>query len=486
MNNDMNNNLGSVIGGNTSIGSVDPKNTTSMPEGSQVIMASPVDNQQVLQSSPVTEAPVQPTQVVAPTPAGTVDQLNPTPQAAPMPGLAPAPQPPVTPAPAPSSNIPQASEIISNPPIGQVSPAAGSPLGNPAPAYTNPNTINPIPGTMPGFEPSSAIGTTPPISLEKEKEPKKKMNKTLFIVLIIVILVAVGFGTYYVLNYTDLLKGKAQVTIVTKDFQLDVGSELPNDISSYATITGTDNKNCSLNTQDVDVSNAGVYTYKVTCGETIKAGKITVIPVEKTEIVLKPVYKLKGATLSASEFVENSSDDLQVEFVDAESSSTLTNSDNGKYLVQLKVTDSNSNITNAVGTLIVTDSEIKGFVTCTTNSQAVDGTSAVMTLTNKFAILSNDNKYGNIAEEIYTYKYSDSTEFEKVVNEYKEDGTININSVTGSVSYDSTENTITITNDLDNSKVISDFGASNMVNYRSIMTYFGTTRGYNCTYQKND
>ena len=42
----------------------------------------------------------------------------------------------------------------------------------PEPAYTNPQNINP----MPGFEHSNQIGTTPPISLEPEKEPKISVN----------------------------------------------------------------------------------------------------------------------------------------------------------------------------------------------------------------------------------------------------------------------------------------------------------------------
>ena len=118
------------------------------------------------------------------------------------------------------------------------------------PAYTNPQTIEPVTNN---YEPQGSIGMTPPVSLEAEKKPKKEPNKTLFIVIVLIALAAVGLGTYYVLNYTDLFAKKEEITIETKNIEINIGEALPESITEYATITGTIVSNCNPIAKNISI-----------------------------------------------------------------------------------------------------------------------------------------------------------------------------------------------------------------------------------------
>ena len=349
------------------------------------------------------------------------------------------------------------------------------------PAYTNPQSINPSP--MPGFENSGTIGTTPPISLEPEKQPKKKTNKTLFVIVILIVLAGVGFGTYYVLNYTDLLNHKSQITIEPKNLEHNIGETLSTNITDYATITGTDSRNCSLDIKDVDVTKEGTYLYKVTCGETIKNGNITVV--DNTELVVETetVYKTKGETLEAKEFALDEDSTLTYEFINPEIIDGLINGGVATHTVKIKVTAQSGKTTEVEGTLVITEYPIKGYLTCTSNEQNITGSNAKMTVSNKFAIVNDGNNgYGNIASEIYTFKYTDETEYTNLLATYKTDNKITINNVTGKTSFDDSTLTITMINDLDNNNLVAQYGEANLKTYGTIMSYFRTTLGYKCSY----
>lgn len=352
------------------------------------------------------------------------------------------------------------------------------------PAYTNPQSINPAP--MPGFENSNMIGTTPPISFEPEKKPKKKGDKILFIIIVLLALAGVGFGTYYVLNYTDLLNNiqKEQVNVTTNNLEINVGDSLSTSIADYATITGTDTRNCSLNTNNVDVTKQGTYEYQVTCGETVKTGIVTVV--DNTELVVntKKVYKVKNDTLKASEFALNTDENLTYEFVDQTAVDSLLTGEYGTYIVKIKVTSQSGKTIEVDGTLVLIEYAIKGHLICTSKEQNITDSSAVMTVSEKFAIV-NDGKngYGNIAYEIHTFKFSDETEYTTYLASYKNNNEITINNITGDTSFNDEELTITITNEKDNNVVINEYGLSNMEKYSSIKSYFSTTLGYTCTYK---
>lgn len=350
----------------------------------------------------------------------------------------------------------------------------------PEPAYTNPQTINP----MPGFENSSQIGTTPPISLEPEKKPqKKKTNKTLFVIIIIVLLFGIGFGTYYVLKYTDLLNNTPKIIINAKDLEVNMGDNLSTNISDFADVTGTDIKNCNLNVLDVDTNVAGTYSYQVTCGEIYKKGTITVV--DNTELVVetKKVYKVKGDTVEAKEFVSNPNDTYTYEFVDQNSVEANLNGTVGTYQVKIKAT-SGSKTLEVDAEMIILEHKIKGYLTCQSNEQNLANSSTKKVVQQRFAIADDGNSgFGKVAAEIYVFKFADETEYANYLATYKTEGTLTIDNVTGDVKFDDEALTITISNDKSDTDVINKYGANNMENYGSIRKYFMDTLGYECTYK---
>lgn len=350
------------------------------------------------------------------------------------------------------------------------------------PAYTNPQTINPNP--MPGFESSNMIGATPPISLEPEKKPKKKVNKTMFVVIIIVVLFALGFGVYYILRYTNLLKpSNTQVSIETNDLEYSVGDTLSSNIDDYAKIEGTDSKNCTIDTLSIDMTKSGRYEYTVTCGETHAKGYVTVVDNGKLEVALKTVYIAKNSIINATDFLEESSENLTVSFVDEEKvKSNLTTP--GTYEVALKIMNENKKENTSTAKLVVLEYAIGGYENCTSNAQNVSNTSAQMTVTERFAIYSNSNfGFAGLSFEEYNFKFTDETEYANLVAKYNTDKSITINNVTSEKPiFNNDELIITFTKERSKEDVINEFGESNMATYGTIHTYFKNTLGYTCVY----
>lgn len=361
------------------------------------------------------------------------------------------------------------------------------PANTPNPTYTNPQTISPAP--MPGFESPSTVGTTPPISLESEKKPKKPTNKLAFIVIIIVLLLAVGLGTYYILNYTNILNKSAKANVETKNLKINLGEALPESNESYATVTGTSISNCSKDLSSVNVNVAGVYSFTITCGETKSVGTITVIDNTELEVSTKTVYKVVGdTTITPSEFVTDPKSDLNYSFVSA---SEVTNmlSQIGTHEIKLTVNDNNGKTTEVTATLIVLEHAIKGELVCSSsNSQTVSGSSANMTVSESFIIVDDgNNSFGKVATEIYKFVFSDETEYKTYLNSYNTDGAITINNIvanSNNVNFDDNNLSITIINILDNSEVINRYGEANLQNYSSIKGHFENNLGYKCTYEK--
>jgi len=345
----------------------------------------------------------------------------------------------------------------------------------PTPAYTNPQYINP----MPGFENSNMIGITPPISFEPEKKPKKKGNKILFVIIVLLALVGVGFGTYYILNYT---KQKEEVIITTKDFHMNVGEVLSTNIEDYAVISGTDVRNCNVNTDNVNMTAVGIYEYTVACGTTQKKGRITVIDNRELMPELITVYKAKNGTLEAKEFAKTVDENLTYEFVEPEVVNNYLNGEPGTYTVKIKVTSNTNKTAELEANLVIM--AIKGYITCTSKEEKIKDINASMTIAERFAIVNDDsNSYGNIAYEIHTFKFTDETEYANYLAIFKTENKITINNITGDAKFDDQNLTITITNNKDNNLVISEYGKENIEKYSTIRSYFTTKLKYSCVYK---
>lgn len=490
MNNDTNNAMG--IGSqvmDTPTPTPEVGNTPVSPVGGVVTPDAPISQvmDAPVQETPigggVMDAPVQET----PMGGGIMDTPTPTPDAG---GVMDTPTPEVA-----AENVapvtPDVTPTVDAAPTPEVAPVQDAP----APVEATPIAAAPIEGPvsvgMPGFDDPGVVGTIPPATMDTEVKPQKPKNKIGFIILVVVVLALVGGGTYYLLKYTDLFKSSAQVTISTKEVSVAVGEELPTDITTYADINGTESKNCSLDTKDVDTSKAGSYQFTVTCGDSIKVGVVKVgdgnSETPKLEVSLKDVSKVKGETLNANEFIDNPNSEYTYEFADQEAVNAIMNQTGGQYNIEIKVTAGEDSETFA-GTLLLYEYPLRGFVVCSSSAQALESSSAQFTKANRFAIVQDDtpNGFGKVAYEEYTYVFTDETEYNNYMNTYNETGVVSINNITGKVKHDDQTRTITISNYLDNNTLTQSFGADHLKNYASINEYFRTTLGYTCLFERSE
>jgi len=387
---------------------------------------------------------------------------------------------PVIEQPPQAENVPP--QVESVPP----QPMPDSQVMNPTP---QPQPPQPTPQT--GFQPQNAIGTTPPVSLEPEKKPKKPMNKTIFVILVIVALLGVGFGTYYILNYTDLLTKKEDIVIETKNLELELGATLPSTIAEYATITGTNISNCNpVDASEVNVNAVGVYKYTITCGNVSKIGTIAIVDNSELVVQTKTVYKSKGETVTAKEFAALENDGLTYEFVSQSDVDAALASEKGTYPVKLKV--SNGTKTNEEeANLVILEYKIKGYVTCEANSQVVDEINASKVTAEKFGIFDDESvSYAGFGYEITTFTFTDATIYKQYEDEFKENGKVTIDGINGITEFSTNSDgasVIRIITELDNNKTLLEYGEENMKDYSSITKYFGKTAtglGYSCSFKK--
>ena len=361
----------------------------------------------------------------------------------------------------------------------------------PTPAYTNPQTIN----TNSNFENPNNIGTNPPMSFEPEKTPiKSKQKKIIFIVIILVVLAGVGFGTYYVLNYTNILnKNNNTIDIKTKNIEINVGDNVPDKIEDLAVITNTQPSNCSFDTSGVDKTKVGVYEYTVTCGSLSNTGKITVVDNAKLNIKLETLYKAKGETFTASDFIKDNSD-VKLEFVDSSEIEKFLADGPGTYAVKLKATVDNDT-TEVEGKLVVLEYPLKGFLTCTGEAKTIENSKATEAVGDMFTIINGDtvkNGYGKVAYEVHIFDYQNaSDEFAQLITKYNNEGTLTINNVTGDIVINEANKTITIKNEIKNEDIIQKYGESNVKDYNTIRDYFNKLNtqnpgSYTCKYEKSN
>ncbi len=407
---------------------------------------------------------------------------------------------------APNNEMPQAEAIdtltSNNDGIkegGQFFNAPNNPSPNNAPVnnFTNPETLgNSEPNLMPGFENPNQIGLTPPTYLdpnptpspvnEPPKQKKKQSNKILFIVIIILVLAAVGGGTYYVLRYTKLLNfNKNTINITPNNLEVNLGDDLPAD-NEFATVTGTNIDSCTIDKSNIDLTKEGTYNFTITCGNITKTGNVTIVDNSPIDVSLKDAYIVIGDTVDAKDFINDPNDDLTYEFTDENTVNDYLKEE-GEYNVPIKVSASNKS-KEVMGKLYVTRYKIKGYLICSTNPQNVSNSSATMTLSNKLSVVNNttlgENAYGSLGFEIYTFTFTDESEYAGYLATYNSEGKVVINEVIGeNVVFDDDKKTITITIKIDNTKLYTEYGESIFNKYTDMKNHFESDLGQTCIYQ---
>lgn len=419
------------------------------------------------------------------------------------------PNPVVTPVtPAPVNSIPEAPSVDAIPPVGpepvsntapvNATPVEPAPINqNPTPvntptnnpvnqvSYTNPQTI----GAMPGFDSSSVVGTTPPISLEGEKKPKKGGNKILFIILIIVLLAAIGGGVYFLLS-SNILSGGNKTKIEVNDFEANLGEELPAEMEKYAKITGTNSTNCERDISAVNINKEGTYEFVITCGSMKRKGKITIVDNRPIEVTPVTVYKVVGEQAEAKDFAISDYDNITYEFADPnEVTSKLSTP--GVHDIAIKASNSSGKTSDFTSKLVVTQYNIKARYNCVINTSEISNPTASKTVSYRFMISDAPNEinvYGGLTQEITKYIITSIDDYNSLKNKFNEEKTITIDGITanyGDVTFDDNEHSITLVSKIfDNSELYTTYGEDNIKDYLSIVKYFGAEGlGYTCTVQ---
>lgn len=275
---------------------------------------------------------------------------------------------------------------------------------------------------------------------KKEREPKEGANvssKALIVILLIILVAAIGFGVYYFLN---ILKTKAEpITIVTNDLNLELGSFLSQNIDNYATITGYQKENCTLDLNNIDMSKVSTYKYKVICGNTESEGTVIVNDTTKPQVTTTDITLAPNATLNAADFIEKCVDASKCNYSFATDVEGLT-SKVGEYDVEILVSDEYNNTTTATAKLIISRNAPVKYLTCVAKEQVLEDISASFINTYKIGIDAKDTFVNATRKADFIFK--DTASYESFANSY--DKNVGIHEIVGTESFIPTENKISI------------------------------------------
>ena len=471
------------------------------------------------------QQPATPNMGMGPTPMAGAVNPNPAPQA-PTPSAPEAPVPPVGPNPvgtAPASTEPlnAAEPFVANSVDQMATPSAtGTEAPNPTPVNPNPSVdVNPTPAPNPalaatpnatpnmgptpltannlgpveqpipgttytangnvnsnGFvEPNKVenVGTEAP--QQQNNKEKKPMNKILFIVIIVVLLAAIAYGVYY---YLSLGKRKSNVSVMTNNLQYAVNDVLSSNITDYATITGTDPKNCTLNTANVDMSMAGNYEYTITCEDNVYRGIITVsnndAPSATTKDVIAsvPTEGATPASYQAADFIEeNSCTATNCTYTFAEEydfNSLLATA--GTYSINIVVTDEDGKTGNVTANLTVLAQAIRLYLNCAKTEENV--------VTTDHIAFGNTLEFINYGYRTSEFTFTDEAEFRNLNTGTTDE--ITYNGVIGKPTFDETNKKLTLRSELNSNILNNEAGGTFPTKYQEVSPYY-QGKGYTCT-----
>lgn len=156
---------------------------------------------------------------------------------------------------------------------------------------------------------------------EKKVNPDAKpgdgLKKFLLIFLIIALIGGVGFGVYYYLNLGTTNNGKNKDKKFTlNEVNVTIGDILSDKVTDYGTFQ-VDIKTCTLETDDVDTSKVGDYSYSVTCGDTKYSSLVHVLDVPTFDIQLVLAVTTVGEKIDVNNLFVTS-EDYKAEVIDEE------------------------------------------------------------------------------------------------------------------------------------------------------------------------
>ncbi len=308
---------------------------------------------------------------------------------------------------------------------------------------------------------------------------KKPMNKVLFIILIVVLLGAIAYGVYYYLSLGKTASGKkSNIDVKTNNLELPINTPLSTNINDYATISGTDSKNCNLITTNVNINKEGTYEYSITCNDGVThRGNVTIINNNVPTATAKEVFASLNETreFKAEDFiVEDSCSEEECTYAFAQADTNISSYllAVGQYEINISVTSASGKQGIVTSKLIVLQTPIKLYLSCTND-----------TTTDFIAMGANEEsgngyQYINYAYRLYTFKFDTLEEYNTVA--VNKDSVLTYNNITGTATYDDANYTITIKADLPKETLDMESGNNAFpTNYSEIGTYY-TSKGYTC------
>lgn len=315
-------------------------------------------------------------------------------------------------------------------------------------------TIESVPQNMDGFiAPQDDFSKVPvppvlddgkPKKQKKEKkikEPKESTgsggSKTIIFLLILVLIGAIGFGVYYFLSMT---KEKAtSISIVTKEVRLELGSNLSTDLTDYATVTGYDTNNCTLDLTNINIQKVSTYKFSVTCGKVTQDGTIIVDDTIAPKVVANDLVLLPNSSLKVEDFIESCEDSSNCTYRFSEDIEDKL-SKIGEYDIQIIASDSYNNETVVNAKLTISRNAPVRYLTCVSKEQELESIPASMVHTYRIGITSNETFFNAVRTTKFTYHSLE--DYRVMVSQY--DTSLGINEVVGTEIFNESGKSVTI------------------------------------------
>ena len=358
------------------------------------------------------------------------------------------------------------SSVNSIPPVEPVPPVApvNYDITEPINNFNTTPVFNEI-GTVPPIPNGPVI--TPPTMNTEEPKPKKKGNKLIFVIIIVLLIAAVGVGVYIFLNMSNK---PAKVSVKPKEVEIEAGSEVSTSIEDYATFTGINSANCSLDTSnitDTSIVNAE-YSFTITCGANSYNGTAKIVDKTAPVVVLKEVTVTVGGELDPDDFIESCTDvtDCSYAFRDEEVVKGYLNTA-ANYHVDIIVKDEAGNEVTVTGTLIVTEDDVpEMYLDCVKDSETL-----------RFGI--TEGEFTGSIIRYYTFTFEDANTYNTLKAENKDKTEMTYQNVTGTPSFNDDNYTLTISLKVTREELEKEIGKSLPDSYGELRASY-ISLGYEC------
>ncbi len=363
---------------------------------------------------------------------------------------------------------------INTPPVNNDINGSVPPINSVPPIMDVPQPINDLNvtpfmneiGTVPPI-PDAPINIEPPVGEEEVKPKKKGMPKIIFVLIVVLALAAVGVGVYIVLGIV-----KNNVSVVTKEVEIEVNGEISDNIDDYATFTGIDSSECSLDTSGIsDTSTIDKeYNFVITCNDTKYTGKAKIVDTVAPNVEVKEVSVGLNENVEASNFIDGECDDeteCTYEFEDEEKIKEYLAKEGTYKDVVIIIKDEAGNETKKMATLTVKVTAVGQFLDCNKSN----GEQIKLGLNDQFLFNKSAMRYHN-----FTLSEAD---YNKLKTESADKETITYNNVTGEPLFNDDNKTLVLIETITYEDLVKQFNKEIPENYAELLSFFNDL-GYSC------